>query len=125
MNNMFDFFRDAGNYDQRRVGRDDFDWGFVSTARVSDGVKPYETAIQSEEYAPPADPTKTDAMVIVESYDTADEARAGHAKWRALMIDAPPAELVDCGNGLGGMAGIIEYREVRLSSADATAKEQP
>src|SRR3989304_4613832 len=47
---MFSFTADAGNYEERRIGRDDYPWGFISTCRVSDGAKPYETAVEHGNY---------------------------------------------------------------------------
>lgn len=81
-----------GNYDSRKIGRDDYDWGFISTCRVSDGDKPYETAVEHKSY-------NNGKMVIVESYDTKDEAKAGHAKWIATMTaETLPDSLTDCAN---------------------------
>lgn len=95
--NMFAFLQDAGNYETRKVGNDTFDWGFVSTCRVSDGRKPYETAVEHNRYVR-AD-GKRDEMCIVENYDTPEEAAAGHARWVAAMTSAePPATLKDCCN---------------------------
>lgn len=89
---MFNFFEDMGNYSDRKVGRDNFDWGFVSTAKVSDGRKPYETAVEHKEY-------NDGDMVIVDCYDTKEEAEKGHAKWVANMTDKTlPEKLVDCAN---------------------------
>ena len=102
------FFLDAGNYNSRKVGRDETPHGFVSTVCVSDGVKPYETAVQDSRYAHPS--TGADSMVIVENYDTIEEAKAGHAKWVAKMTgprEALPFNLIDCGNGLGGLSALI------------------
>lgn len=88
---MFDFFLDAGNYEERRVGKYDQDGLFVSTARCSDGMKPYETAVAHAEY-------NDGDMVIVENYNTCDEAEAGHSKWVETMKANPPDKLVDCQN---------------------------
>jgi hypothetical protein len=89
---MSEFMKDVGTYESRKVARDDFPWGFVSTARVNDGDKPYETAVKHDRY----DHTK---MVIVASYLTAEEATIGHAEWvKRMTADELPPELVDCGN---------------------------
>ncbi len=95
---MFDFMMDAGNYSSRVVGRDDFDWGFVSTARVSDGYQPYETAIKHKEYIRNRD-KQTGLMCIVEAYDTPEEAKEGHKKWLKKMTSVKlPKKLTDCAN---------------------------
>ena len=78
MNGLFAFVNDIGNYEDRKVARDDFKWGFISTARVSDGRKPFETAIKHPNY-------NKGSMVIVESYLTKQEALKGHAKWKTAM----------------------------------------
>jgi hypothetical protein len=94
---MFGFLQDMGNYETRKVGNDKFDWGFVSTCRVSDGRKPYETAVEHNRYVR-AD-GKRDEMCIVENYDTREEAEKGHAKWVAAMTGKDlPATLTDCCN---------------------------
>lgn len=87
--NMFGMI---GNYEARKVGRDEFDWGFVSTCLVTDGAHLYETAVKHTDY-------RDDDMVIVEAYDTRAEAEAGHTKWVAAMTTEPlPDKLVDCCN---------------------------
>ncbi len=95
---MFDFFKDIGNYQDRVVGRHDYKYGFVSTARVSDGKKPYETAIKDNRYQRVESETRDD-MCIIENYDNKKEAETGHAKWVSIMTDKPPKTLKDCNNG--------------------------
>lgn len=87
---MFDFFYDTGNYDDRKVDRSEFDWGFVSTARVSDGSKPYETGIMNLLYHT--------SVITVEAYDTKEDAIEGHKKWVKIMNENPPDTLTDCCN---------------------------
>lgn len=85
-------FEMMGNYDNRKVGRNDFPWGMISTAYVTDGDKDYETAVLHEEY-------NDGKMVIVENYDTKEEANAGHTKWVKKMTGKRlPAALVECNN---------------------------
>lgn len=91
---MFGFLADAGNYADRKVDQwiSDDNKRMVSTARVSDGAKPFETAFEHPDY----DEGK---MVIVEAYDTREAAMEGHGRWLKVMIDGPlPDELVDCCN---------------------------
>ena len=65
---------------------------FIDTARVSDGVKPFETAVEHLNY-------NDGKMVIVENYDTIEQAKQGHEKWVKTMTSFPlPAELLECGN---------------------------
>lgn len=85
---------DADNYDERCVARlENLDARLlVSTARVSDGDRPYETAIAHPEY-------NHGAIVIVEAYDTREEAAAGHERWVAAMTASTrPEALTDCRN---------------------------
>jgi hypothetical protein len=99
---MFEFLFDYGNYDDRCVGRWDSKDGrrLVSTARVSDGRKPYETAFQHPDY-------NKGKMVIVEAYDSKESASAGHAKWVKIMTKGPlPKALTDCCN-----AGVAQLRD--------------
>ncbi len=114
---MFEFLFDAGNYEERAVDRSEFDWGFISTARVSDGKQPYETAICSDEYGKSYDPKETGGMIIAEAYDTKEAAEKGHTRWVKTMTNKPPKELIDCCNA--GVAGVLEAmddvpKEIRL-----------
>ena len=94
---MFEFLTMMGTYESRKVARDDYPWGFISTAAVNDGSKPYETAVQHKSYG--------DGMVIVENYDTKTAAQDGHAKWvKTMTAKKLPAKLVDCNN-----AGIAAF----------------
>ena len=88
---MFSYFNMIGNYEDRKVARDEYPWGFISTASVTDGEKPFETAVQHSSYGR--------HMTIVENYSTREEAEAGHRKWVETM-NAPtlPERLIDCNN---------------------------
>ena len=93
MDNLFGFLDMLGNYDERRVDRYENDEILVSTVEVTDGDKPFETAIKHPEYG------KTGAMIIVEKYDTVEQAQKGHTKWVELVkTDTLPDTLVDCQN---------------------------
>lgn len=89
---MFEFLSDFGNYEDRKVGRYDADGLIVSTAAVSDGMQPYETAICHSEY-------NDRNPIIVEGYDSRSAAQEGHDKWVKLMTDVNlPEQLIDCIN---------------------------
>lgn len=95
---MFNFLEDGGNYAFRKVGRYESEGVFISTVFVSDGVKPYETAVAHPLY------NKGD-MVIVESYENYEAAQTGHNKWIEKMTKDPlPEYLEDCAN-----AGIMQF----------------
>jgi len=88
---MFNFFYDIGNYEQRKIARYDGDGLMIDTARCSDGKQPYETAVESPLY-------NNGKMIIVEAYDTPEQAQQGHDRWVAIMTTKPPDKLVDCLN---------------------------
>lgn len=88
---IFGFLDMGGSYESRSVGRHEYEYGFVSTAYVTDGSSPYETAVEDSRYA--------DDMVIVEAYASEDDAKLGHAKWvSAMTTGSPPNALTDCMN---------------------------
>lgn len=91
---IFGFLEDFGTYEQRQVARYEHEILIVCTARVSDGVKPIETAVSHAEY-------NDGKWVIMESYDTEDQALVGHQKWVDTMTaESLPDILVDCRNSL-------------------------
>ena len=88
---MFNFLNMMGNYEDREVANYDDGTLFVDTAEVNDGNKPYETAVSHPDY-------NNNKMVIVQSYDTIEEAKEGHDHWVDLMKNNPPEYLRDCAN---------------------------
>ena len=106
---MFDFFSMYDNYEDRKVGRYDADWGFVSTAYVNDAAKPFETAVQHRDY-------NNGKMVIVEPYDTKEEAELGHARWvETMTAEMLPERLVDRGlSGVGELCDVFSGDEWRI-----------
>lgn len=114
---MFEFLLDMDNYEDRAVDRSEFDWGYISTARVSDGSQPFETAVCSSEYVKAADLEDTNGMTIVEAYDKESDAQSGHDRWVKTMTESPPDSLVDCCNAgiaeLGAAFG-CDFNEVRV-----------
>jgi len=97
---MFDFLSMAGNYESRAVDRYEACGMIIDTARVTDSNKSYETGICHPEY-------NNGDWVIVEVYDTKEEAKEGHSKWVAKMTSANlPASLKDCQNaGISQLVG--------------------
>lgn len=86
----------VGTYADRKVDlfKDDDKNLFISTAKVSDGFKPFETAVGHPEY----DGGK---LIIVEAYDTKEKAQEGHNKWVKVMTsEVLPDFLVDCCNNV-------------------------
>lgn len=90
-----------GNYEDRKVGKYKTDDVTISTCYVSDGVKSYETAVQHDSY-------NNGNWIIVENYDTKEEAADGHERWINVMSrEDLPEVLEDCCNGLGGIPGLL------------------
>lgn len=86
---MFDFFAMANNYEDRKIGRYEEGDLLVSTAWINDAAKPYETAVGHPLY-------NDGKLIIVEGYDTEDEAREGHQRWITVMTTEPlPKSLRD------------------------------
>lgn len=83
---LFDFLQDFGNHEDRKVDRYHEGDLFVDTCAVSDSTKPFETGIEHPGY-------NNGNMVIVELYDTKEEAQKGHDKWLDLMLNNPPTVL--------------------------------
>ena len=90
---MFEFLMDQGNYSDRKVDRYNGEEGvMVSTAAVSDGREPFETAVQHPDY-------NEGKMVIVECYATKELAQVGHDKWQERVEkETLPKVLTDCQN---------------------------
>lgn len=100
---MFNFLKDVGNYEDRKVGRYDDGDISISTCAVSDGSKPFETAISHPDY-------NNNGWIIVESYDTREEAKNGHQKWIETVKASLPDNLSDVGNGLDGIAKMLNLK---------------
>jgi hypothetical protein len=82
------------NYSERRVDRFIDGDLTISTAEVSGGFKPFETAIEHPSY-------NDGNWVIVEAYNTRDEAQVGHDRWVKIMTIEPlPTKLKGCINEL-------------------------
>ena len=86
---MFDFFEMLGNHEQRAVARFEQDGLIIDTCTVTDSAQPYETGICHSAY-------NDGKWIIVELYDTKEEAQTGHDKWVKLMTaDEFPGSLRD------------------------------
>lgn len=89
---MFGFLFDKHNYEQRKVARFEQHDIIVSTAAVSDGSQPYETGVYHPRY-------NDGKCIIVEAYDTIEEARIAHVKWVAVFTNKKlPKTVVDVPN---------------------------
>lgn len=98
---MFDFFSMVGNYEQRAVARFEEGHLIIDTCAVTDSTQPYETGVCHPAY-------NDGAWVIVELYDTKEEAQVGHDKWiKTMAADELPDSLRDVSS-----AGIAELCDV-------------
>lgn len=90
---IFDFLLDKNDHPARQVATfiDDERGLMVDTAIVSDGKKPFETAVRHPRY-------NSDKWIIVEAYDTINQAGLGHQRWVAVMTGELPESLTDCAN---------------------------
>lgn len=109
---MFNWSGMSNSYNERCVGNFRKDDLRVSTALVTDGEKPYETAISHPEY-------NDGKLIIIEAYDTEKLANEGHSKWIGIVTsDALPEFLQDCQNsGISKMldADSLKFKRERKS----------
>lgn len=100
MSDLFGFMSMADNYEGRKVARYDKDGVFVDTALVTDATQPYETAVQHPSY-------NDNKLIIVELYDTKEEAKEGHNRWvKTMTSDELPDKIKDVST-----ASVIEFGE--------------
>jgi hypothetical protein len=71
---MFDFISMANNYEERKVARFELGMIIIDTCAVSDSDHPFETAISHPQF-------NSGNWIIVEHYDSKQEAIQGHNKW--------------------------------------------
>jgi len=100
---LFNFLKEAPHI-ERQVGRHIEGNLFVDTCQVSDSKQPYETAVAHPEY------NKGD-IVIVEMYDTPEQAYKGHEKWvKKMTKEKLPKHLKDVSTSgiasMGDMFGV-------------------
>ena len=85
---MFGFLDMIGTYEERKVANDVVNEVTIDTAMVTDSYKPYETGISGKMY-------NNGDWIIVELYDTKEEAIIGHNKWTELFNSDLPETLTD------------------------------
>lgn len=92
MTSIMQMINMAETIEERRIGRYETDVLIIDTCSVTDGKKPFETAVCSALINP-------NEFTIVEAYDNADEAKIGHEKWIRLMTsENAPHQFNDCEN---------------------------
>lgn len=106
---MFGFLGMMGNYEARKVARYEENDILVSTCGVTDGRKPFETAVAHPDY-------NDGGIVVVESYSTKEKAQAGHDKWVKVMTSKDlPATLTDIINS-SDFDSFVDKREFSRKS---------
>ena len=89
MSDLFGFMNMMDNYEERKVKNYTKDEVSIDTSAVSDSDKPFETGVTHPAY-------NNGKWVIVELYDTKEEAEIGHDKWVNIMTaDQLPKVLKD------------------------------
>lgn len=77
------------NYDDRKVERFEKGTLIVDTCAVSDSAQPYETGIKHSSY-------NEGKWIIVQLYDSVNEAKKGHKQWvKRMTSKSLPKELKD------------------------------
>jgi hypothetical protein len=109
---MFDFLAMMDNYEERKVERYEKGGLIIDTCSVTDSTQPYETGICHPKY-------NDGEWVIVEQYDTEEDARLGHAKWVKKMTSKRlPKTLNDVSES--GIASLCDFggKDWRIKSAE-------
>src|SRR5258705_1718212 len=89
---MFNFLNALDNYEDRKVDSTEVGDSEVDTCSVNDGIQDYETAVKHPKY-------NDGEWIIVEAYDTKEDAQTSHDKWVKIMSSIPlPNKLIDCKN---------------------------
>ena len=82
----------AASYNERAIKQHQSKDFVVDTARVYGTFRPIETAVSHPEY-------NDGLWIIVQAYDTEEDAVLGHDRWVEVLEAELPDELVDCING--------------------------
>jgi spermidine/putrescine-binding protein len=86
---MFGYLDMLCNYEDRKVDRFEDENLIVDTAEVTDSDQKYETAVQHPQY-------NEGEWIIVECYDTKEQAQEGHDKWvKKMTKEELPHQLKD------------------------------
>jgi len=95
---MFNFLQDIGNYEDRKVGKEEVNNFIISTAYTSD--EGYETAIIDENGTHP-----------IERYSDIIKAKEGHQKWIKKAKEIKTGDEII---KLGGWSGLVEDKKIKL-----------
>lgn len=89
LNELFGWQDMVGNYNERKVARDEVNGFVIDTVLVTDRSWKYETAIMHEDF-------NDDDWIIVQGYATLDDAVRGHKEWLDICTNSPILSLKDC-----------------------------
>ena len=78
---LFDFFSMANNYEERKVANYSKDGITVDTCAIYDSKQPYETALEHPSY-------NDGEFIVVEMYDSKEDATKGHKRWVKTMTSS-------------------------------------
>lgn len=88
---MLDFLSMTGTHDSRAVDNTEINEATIDTCLVTDSNQPYETGISHKSF-------DKGNWIIVEQYDTKEEAQKGHDKWVELFTKEIPKTLKNVSN---------------------------
>jgi hypothetical protein len=92
MNGIFGFFDMLDNYEDRKIARYEDGDILVSTAKITDSAHyTLETAIRHPFY-------NDGQHIIVETYNTVEDAKVGHERWVKVIQGELPESLTDVSN---------------------------
>ena len=107
MKNIFNFLS-ADPYEERKVDNTIVNLAEIDTVAINDSNKPFETAIKHPNY-------NNNEWIVVEMYDTKEEAQIGHNKWVVLFREKLPDKLVDVSTSMAAelrdVLGSDEWRQ--------------
>ena len=78
----------VGNYESRKVDNTEVNNAVIDTVRITDSVHNYETGVTHPAF-------NDNAWIIVEEYDTKEQAQKGHDKWVKEFTDKLPKTIKD------------------------------
>lgn len=108
---QLDFLSMADNYKDRKIANDTINEVMIDTVEVNDNYEfPYETGVCSKFY-------NNNKWVIVEQYQTKEQAEIGHSKWLKQFTnkDKMPQTLKDVST-----CGVAQLRNIFAKEKDLT-----
>ena len=85
---LFDFLSMADDREERKIANTEINGATIDTCAVTDSNNPYETAISHPNY-------RNGHWIVVQEYNSKEEAKLGHSEWVEKFTDKLPEEVVD------------------------------